>query len=521
MRSEPVLVLGATGYVGGRLVPRLLDAGYRVRVMGRSEAKLESRPWASHPLMETVQGDVLDSASLQKAVQGCWAAFFLVQSVGDRGSGTVNTERRAAWNMVAASVRSSLERIIYLGPLGGDSNSPSDTVGRMRCEVAATLRSGTVPVTVFLAPTILGSGSASFEMMRYLADRQPIMLAPLWMQTPIQPISIRNVLFYLIECLEQDRTIGDTFEIGGPNVLSFRELIQIYADLAGLRKRMILNAPFISVRLGALWIHLITPVPASIVEPLAQGFARGAVCQDTRIRSILPQDLLGVRETIRRAIEHVEKQTVEACWTDAGALRPPEWTWYGDEQFAGGAVMRCGYSIRLQASPEEIWEHIVRIGGQTGWYYGGPLWRMRGWLDKIFGGTSLGRGRRHPSILYVGDALDFWRVLEVAPPQRLLLLSEMKMPGEAILEFEITALEEGQTELKQLSRFRPRGIAGLLYWYSLYPPHQWLFKGMLGTIASAVGKPIVKGPERFTPKLENRCATSDSSKPRGGHFHLP
>ncbi|MEN6441065.1 MAG: SDR family oxidoreductase [Syntrophobacter sp.] len=520
MRSEPVLVLGATGYVGGRLVPRLLEAGYRVRVMGRSEAKLESRPWASHPLMETVQGDVLHPASLEKAARGCWAAFFLVQSVGGRGNGSRDAQRRAAWNMVAASLHSSLERIIYLGPLGGDCNTPAGRDGRSRCEVAATLQSGRVPVTVFLAPTILGSGSASFEVMRYLADRQPVVLAPLWMQAPIQPISIRNVLFYLMKCLEQERTIGETFEIGGPDILSFQDLIQIYAELAGLRKRIILQAPFVTPRLGALWIHLITPVPAAIVEPLSEGLVRGGVCHDTRIHSILPQDLLGVRETIRRALEHVEKQTVEACWTDAGALRPPEWTWYGDEQFAGGAIMRCGYSIRLRASPEEVWEHIVRIGGQTGWYYGGSLWRMRGWLDKVFGGTSLSRGRRHPSILYVGDALDFWRVLEVAAPQRLLLLSEMKMPGEAILEFEITDLGNGQTDLKQLSRFRPRGIAGLLYWYSLYPPHQWLFRGMLKTIADAVGKPVLGGPARFTPKLENRCAATDTAKLRDEHFHL-
>lgn len=521
MRSEPVLVLGATGYVGGRLVPRLLEVGYRVRVMGRSEAKLESRPWACHPLLETVQGDVLDPASLEKAAQGCWAAYFLVQSVGDRRDAGDNPERLAAMNMVNASTHSSLERIIYLGPLGGDCNRPGGRYTRMRCEVAEALQSGSVPVTVFLASTILGSGSASFEIMRYLADRQPVMFAPLWMQVPIQPISIRNVLFYLMDCLEQDETIGEAFEIGGPDVLSFLDLVQIYSELARLKKRFIINASFLSPHLSALWIHLITPVPASVVEPIAEGLARGGICHDTRICSILPQELLDCRETIRRALEHVEKQTVEGCWTDAGPLRPPEWTWCGDEQFAGGAIMRCGYSIRMLASPEEVWEHIVRIGGQTGWYYGGPLWRMRGWLDKIFGGTSLSRGRRHPSILYVGDALDFWRVLEVAAPNRLLLLSEMKMPGEALLEFDITDLGNGQIELKQLSRFRPRGVAGLLYWYSLYPPHQWLFRGMLETIASAVGKPLLDGPRRFTPKLENTRAIPGAGKLRSGHFHFP
>ncbi|MFZ2445928.1 MAG: SDR family oxidoreductase [Syntrophobacteraceae bacterium] len=505
IKPGPILVLGATGYVGGRLVPRLLEAGYRVRVMGRSAAKLESRPWACRPGLEVAQGDMLDPPSLERAVSGCRAAYYLVHPTGEHDSGFEETERRAAMNMAAASEGSSLDRIIYLGTLGEDRAKPSGDYAQSRCAVADILLSGPVPLTYLRAATILGSGSASFEIMRYLTDRQPVAFAPPWMQTPIQPISIRNVLFYLVGCLERDETVGETFDIGGPEVLTFRQLIEIYAEVARLKKRILISAPFISTRLSAVWIHLLTPVPAPVARPLVESLVHGAVCRDNRIRAILPQDLLDCRETVRRAIEKVEQQLVEGCWSDAGPLRPPEWTHCGDEDFAGGSIMKCGYKIRLHASPEEVWEPIVRIGGRNGWYYGESLWIIRGWLDKIFGGTSLRRGRRHPTTLYVGDALDFWRVLDVSAPNHLLLLSEMKMPGEAMLEFRITPVGKGQTELSQLSRFLPRGTLGLLYWYSLYGAHQWIFKGMLRTIARATGKPLLKGPVRFTPKLPGTC----------------
>ncbi|MEM5787288.1 MAG: NAD(P)H-binding protein, partial [Syntrophobacteraceae bacterium] len=393
MDSRPVLVLGSTGYVGGRLVPLLLDAGYRVRVMGRSAAKIVSRPWTRHPLLETREGDILDIESLRAAVRDCRAAYYLVHSVGSRKTEVEEAERQGAFNMLTASKDSTLKRIIYLGPLAADCGShpgpPHGSYLRARCAVSEILGSGPVPLTFLRAATILGSGSASFEIMRYLADRQALALAPPWMRVPIQPISIRNALFYLMGCLEHDETMGQEFDIGGPEVLTFKQLMQIYAEVAGLKKRLILPTPFISPRLSAYWIHLVTPVPARVAQPVAESLQNGAVCREHRIRSILPQELLDCRETIRRALDKVEQQTVEACWMDAGALCPPEWARRGDDRFAGGSVMRCGYRIRLDASPEEVWEHIVRIGGQTGWYHGEHLWVLRGILDKIFGGTSL------------------------------------------------------------------------------------------------------------------------------------
>ncbi len=505
MSEKPVLVIGATGYVGGRLVPMLLRSGCRVRTMGRSLAKLEARPWACHPELEAVQGDLLDPASLRKAMEGCRAAYYLPNFLHDPSPGFEITARKAAMNMVAASRASQLERIIYLGWLGEENGGMLSPLFRSKREESEILLAGPVPLTCLRASIVLGSGSGPFEILRYLADRNPVMLSPPWMRRPLQPISIRNTINYLTGCLERDETTGQAFDIGGPEIVTFERLVEIYSEVAGLKKRLVLPANFITPQMSAMWIHMVTPVPANVVEPIAQELSHDAVCRESRIRSIIPQELLDSRETIRRALDVLKNHRMEACWTDAGALVPPEWTYCGDRNYAGGTIMECGYRIRLRAAPEQIWEHIVRIGGETGWYYGESLWRIRGWLDKLFGGTSLRRGRRHPTALYVGDALDFWRVIETSAPFRLLLLSEMKLPGEAILEFKITPMGNGETELQQLSRFLPKGMVGLLYWYVLYLAHQWLFRGMLRTISRAVGMPVVSGPERFTPKIHSSC----------------
>ena len=503
--TKPVLVVGATGYVGGRLVPKLLDQGYRVRAMARSMAKLANRPWASHANLDMIEGDVQDLDALRRATAGCWAAYYLVHSMTSATKDFVEADRKSAANMVVAAAESGLERIIYLGGLGRTSDPCLSAHLRSRHEVARILQSGPVPTTLLRAAMILGSGSASFEMLRYLVDRMPIMFTPPWVHTPVQPISIRNVLNYLVGCLEHEETIGQAFDIGGPDVLTYEGLIQIYAEVAGLRRRRILPQPFITPRMSAFWIHLITPIPASIAQPLVEGLLNRVICLDTRIQTIIPQQLLDSREAIRRALEKTQLRHVETCWTDAGELHPPEWTQIGDAAYAGGTVMECAYRIRLKATPEEVWEPIVRIGDLTGWYYGERLWKIRSWLDRIAGGMGLRRGRRASPTLYVGDALDFWRVLDVAAPCKLVLLSEMKLPGEAILEFTITPVGPEETELQQLSRFVPRGFAGIAYWYSLYFPHHWLFRGMLRTIARAVGKPLLEGPLPFTPESRWSC----------------
>lgn len=512
MSSDTILVTGATGYVGGRLIPALLKAGHRVRAMGRSIDKLGCRPWAHHHQIELVAGDVLDQKSLEKAVFGCGVAFYLVHSMIARKDKFVEADRQAARNMTAASAAACLERIIYLGGLTDINDAYISKHLKSRIEVAEILQSGPVPTTDLRAPMILGSGSASFEILRYLVERLPAMVTPRWVLSLNQPIAIRNVINYLVGCLQHHETIGQTFDIGGPDVLTYRDLLTLYAEEAHLRKRLIIPVPVLTPTLSALWIHLISPVPTSIALPLTEGLTSNAVCTENRIRRIIPQNLLSCRDAIGLALERIEQEQVDTCWMDAGALLEPEWAHCGDADWAGGTIMTCGYRVRLQANAREIWQPISEIGGKTGWYYADFLWRLRGIMDRLAGGVGLRRGRRHPSEIGVGDALDFWRVLEIEAPHRLLLLAEMKTPGEALLEFKITPSGEHYVDLQMHSRFLPRGLAGIIYWYVLYPFHQLIFFGMLKSISNSTGKKAVSGPERFTPKLPASCALPQADK---------
>lgn len=504
MRSDPVLVTGSTGYVGGRLVPQLLSSGYRVRVLGRSLNKLRSRPWAELPLLEMAQADALDLESMKAAARGCWAAFYLVHSMTAHHKDFAKADRKAAVNMARAASDAGVERIIYLGGLGEESGSLSEHL-RSRTEVAKILHSGSVPTTFLRAAMILGSGSASFEILRYLAERLPVMITPKWVRNPVQPIAIRNVLNYLQGCLENEETKGGTFDIGGPDVLTYQRLLEIYAEEAGLAKRWIIPMPVLTPRLSSLWIHLITPVPASIAMPLTEGLRNPVVCKEDRIRSLIPQELISCRKAIRFALGRVRNQCVETCWTDAGHSPVPEWTHCGDAPYSGGDILESGYRIVLGASPEEVWKPIERIGGRTGWYSANALWIIRGAMDRLVGGTGLRRGRRDPLRLQVGDSLDFFRVLQVEEPHHLHLLAEMKFPGEASMEFTLNPTQNGRTELQQLSRYVPKGLLGLLYWYILFPFHEWVFREMLKGIAKAVGKPVVQGPDRFAPRRHRVC----------------
>ncbi len=501
MFSKPVLVTGATGYVGGRLIPLMLESGYRVRALARSLAKLRSRPWSSHPQMELVQGDVLDLDSLKKAVSGCGAAYYLVHSMVAQKRHFAEADRKSALNMAAAATEAGLERIIYLSGLGDNHGAALSKHLQSRHEVGVILQSGSVPCTILRAAMILGSGSASFEILRYLVERLPVMITPSWVFTPCQPIAIRNVLNYLTGCLERPETSGRIYDIGGPEVLNYRQIMDIYAEAAGLPKRWVIPVPFFTPSLSAYWIHLVTPVPSSIAVPLAQGLSTPVVCSENRIRSIVPQELLSCRESIKLALERLTQDRMDTCWMDAGALLPPEWAYCGDAAYAGGTVMQCGFRVGLKASLEQVWGPISRIGGKNGWYYASLLWQVRGLMDRLFGGVGLRRGRRSAIRLYIGDALDFWRVLEIDAPHRLTLLAEMKTPGDAILEIQLTPLPNGHTQLQLLSRFMPRGLMGILYWYLLLPFHEMIFSGMLRSIARAVGQPIVSGPERFTRRI--------------------
>jgi uncharacterized protein YbjT (DUF2867 family) len=506
MKSQPILVTGATGYVGGRLIPALLEAGYRVRAMGRSLDKLGCRPWARHQQIERVQGDVLDRESLEEACRGCRAAYYLVHSMLAKKEKFVEADRQAARNMADSAASEGLERIIYLGGLADAKDTPLSKHLQSRIEVADILKAGPVPTTDLRAPMILGSGSASFEILRYLVEHLPVMTTPRWVFSRNQPIAIRNVIHYLVGCLDHDETIGKTFDIGGPDVLTYRQLLDLYAEEAHLPKRWVIPVPVLTPTLSAYWIHLISPVPTSIALPLTEGLTSAAVCTENRIQSIVPQTLLSCREAIRLALERIKQEQVDTCWADAGEVLTPEWAHCGDADWAGGTLMKCGYRIKIDASIEEVWDPISKIGGRNSYYFAETLWRLRGWIDRFTGGPGLGRGRSNPVGLSVGEAIDFWRVLEVEPPYRLMLRSEMKTPGEALLDFKITSLGPNQSELKMISRFLPKGLAGIIYWYSFYPFHQWVFFGMLKSIAKLTGKRLSHRPERFTPKLHNSCA---------------
>ena len=300
---------------------------------------------------------------------------------------------------------------------------------------------------------------------------------------------------YVLECVEKKETIGLTFDIGGNEVMTYYQLMRIYAEEAHLKERLIFPIPFFTPKLSSYWIHLVTPIPAALAQPLAEGLRNPAICENDHIKQIIPQELLSCREAFHLALEKVKMQEVESHWTDAGSSLPPEWTYSGDPKWAGGTIYEDKRKIVLEAAPNDLWERVVRIGGKTGWYYGDWLWSLRGVMDKVLGGVGLRRGRRHPSELRPGDALDFWRVVQVEENKRLILKAEMKLPGEAILEFQIIELDENKVELQQIARFLPRGLGGIAYWLAVTPLHFFVFNGMLSGIAKASEKKILQGPE--------------------------
>ncbi|MFN2358456.1 MAG: SDR family oxidoreductase [Desulfotignum sp.] len=504
--DKPVLVTGATGYVAGRLIPLLLASGYRVRAMGRTIAKMAGRPWGGDDNVELVTGDIMDVNSLEKAVAECGTIYYLVHSMISQKGAYRDADKTGAANMVQAAADQGADHIIYLGGLGDIHHKNISKHLVSRNEVGNILQSGPVPVTVLRAAMILGSGSASFEILRYLAERLPVMITPKWVSMPTQPIAITNVLGYLKGCLEHPETRGQTFDIGGPDIVSYKDLFAIFARQAELPAPVMIPVPVLTPRLSSLWIHLVTPVPAAIAQPLAEGLSLPTVCTENRITKIIPQDLLTCDQAIARALDRVRQEQVDTCWADAGALLYPEWTHCGDSDYSGGTILKCGYRAPVAGKAQEVWPAVEQLGGNTGYYAADLLWKIRGILDVFTGGVGLARGRRSQHTLQVGDALDFWRVLEVDKPHRLLLVAEMKLPGQALLEILITPKGPERCELTLLSRFLPKGLFGMTYWYVLYPFHQYVFARMLAGMAAAAGKKLLAPPRRFTPKITNACS---------------
>ena len=479
MPDLPVLVTGATGYVGGRLVPRLLDAGYRVRCLARSARKLAARPWAGDPRVEIVEADLTDTEALGSALRGCHAAYYLVHSMVSTGTGYAEADRELAHRFAMAAGHAGVHRIVYLGGLGERGPGLSEHLASRR-EVEAVLAAGPVPVTVLRAAMIIGSGSASFEILRYLVERLPVMVTPRWVETPSQPIAIGNVLTYLVACLSVPATVGRTLDIGGPDVVSYRELMRIMAEERRLRRRIVIPVPVLSPRLSALWIQLITPVSHRIARPLAEGLRNPVVCRDNEAARLMPQRLLGVREAIRVALDQTAQREIETGWFDAGRIP-------GDPDWAGGTVFTDRREVEVAATPADVFAALSRIGGQTGWYGADWLWRIRGALDRLAGGPGLRRGRRDAERVAFGDGIDFWRVTGVEPERRLALRAEMRLPGEALLEFVVEPVpgRPDRCRLVQTARFLPRGLLGLAYWYAVLPVHGIVFARMLQGIRRA------------------------------------
>lgn len=486
LAKQAVFVTGASGYIGGRLVPRLLEAGHRVVCIARERRKLEDRAWSRDPRVVIRECDVNDVAGLASAMAGCDSAYYLIHSMLVAGDEFRGLDQLLANGFARAAKRAGISRIVYLGGLGELGAGLSEHLASRR-EVELSLAATDVPVTVLRAAVIIGGGSASFEILRYLVERLPVMITPRWVKTECQPIAVANVLHYLVECLDAPQTIGATLDIGGPDVLSYRELMRLTQQELGVARRLVIPVPVLTPRLSSLWIHLVTPISHRIARPLAEGLRNRVVCRDDRAVALMPQPLLTVRQAIREALARERTGALESSWSDAGAMP-------GDPVWAGGRVFVDRREIVVSASPHQVFRAICWIGGDHGYYAAGVLWRLRGWIDRLFGGPGLSRGRKDSEDVHFGEALDFWRVTARDLDRRLVLRAEMKLPGDATLAFEIEPAAADRTKVIQTARFRPRGLLGLLYWYAVLPFHAIVFRGMLDGIRRRAETPASEMP---------------------------
>lgn len=472
-----VLVTGATGYIGGRLVPRLVDRGHRVRCMTRDPAQLALDPWRAR--VEVVAADAVEPETLPAALDGCDAAFYLIHSlIGSRDF--ANQDRRSATNFRDAAAAAGLKHIVYLGGLGSDTEHLSDHLGS-RHEVGRILAAGDVPVTEYRAAVIIGSGSMSFEMIRHLTEVLPIFMTPPWVRTRCQPIAVRNVLEILISGIEDLEPTKKIYDIGGPDILTYEEMMQRYAEAAGLRRRLVIPLPLFSARWSPLFVGLVTPLPGSIARPLIESLQNDVVVTRSTPPGFDPSDLFTYRESLELAFARISRSDVETRWSDTlswpAAPMPSDPVW-------SGAKMVADHRIVFSNAPmDDLFWAVTRIGGDVGYYTMNWAWVLRGWFDKLIGGVGLRRGRRHPTELRHGEALDFFRVAKVDPKAKTLALrAEMKVPGTAWLGWSIEPTESG-SRLIQTARFVPRGLLGRLYWWSLLPFHAPIFRRMAKKIA--------------------------------------
>ena len=495
---RPVLVAGATGYIGRRLVSELVASGRTVRAVVRNPAKLAGEDWADD--VEIVAGDVLDPPSLRAAFEGVGGAYYLVHSIGGEGDWEAR-DRRAAANFRDAAAAAGASQIIYLGGLGDDANASLSPHLRSRHEVGQILASGPVPTTELRAAVVIGAGSASFEMLRHLVEVLPVMVTPKWVTTRCQPIAVRDVLAYLLGVLDEPAAMGAVFEIGGPDVLTYREMMDRFASVAGLRRRVIVTVPVLSPSLSSRWIGLVTPIPADLARPLVDSLVNEVVVTRPDIDHIVPRATLPYDESVDVALRRVRDLEVATTWADAELRgRSPADPLPADPEWTGGTMLTDTQVVRTSAAPDAVFRTVCGIGGERGWYAGDWLWTIRGGLDRLIGGVGLRRGRRHPDDLRIGDPLDFWRVEALEPDRLLRLRAEMRLPGEAWLEWTIEPDGTG-SRITQRALFHPRGLAGRLYWLAVAPFHRVIFRPMLERVCAQAALRARPGPVRHAQRL--------------------
>jgi uncharacterized protein YbjT (DUF2867 family) len=486
-----VLVTGATGYIGGRVVPRLLDAGFDVRAMSRDQAHLDHDPWRDQ--VEVVHADALEYDSIYQALDGCDAAFYLIHGMEQAKSDFRERDRLAAQNFADAAEEAGLKRIVYLGGLGAETDKLSKHL-ESRHEVGRILASGATPVTELRAAVIIGSGSVSFEMIRHLVELLPIMMTPRWVRTKCQPIAIRNVLDILTSVIQDEGADDHLYEIGGPDVLTYGEMMQRYAELALGKRRPVIPLPLFSPRLSAFLVGFITPLPNAIARPLIGGILNDVVVSGESPAGFEPENLISYTDALQQALNKITHDEVETRWSDA--LTKPAAPLPSDPAWSAFAMKTDLQIARSTAPPEDLFWAVTRIGGDVGYYAMNWAWKMRGQFDKLIGGVGLRRGRRHPEELRPGESVDFFRVAHFEPATHSLLLqAEMKVPGSAWIGW--TVLPDGDgSKLVQSALFVPRGLFGRLYWWSLLPFHAPIWKRMTVNMArTAEQRNLLQRPE--------------------------
>jgi uncharacterized protein YbjT (DUF2867 family) len=472
--SQHILLTGATGYLGGRLAPRLLDRGYRVRCLVRDPDRLHGHDWEDR--VDIAQGDVLQPDTLPPAMEGVDTAYYLIHSMA-AGPGFAERDRRAAANFGRAARAAGVRRVIYLGGIDPDGDETSDHL-QSRIETGEVLRETGPPLTEFRAAVIVGSGSASFELIRHLTERLPVMITPKWVRTRSQPIAIRDVLCYLMDALRIPETEGRIVEIGGPEILTYEDMFRIYADVRGLR-RWVIDVPFLTPNLSSLWAGLVTPISPSLARPLIKGLGSEVIVTEPGGMDLFDVEPIPYEAAVRLALERFRRDEVETSWSNA--LSSSQGDKVASEMTSEEGMISDRRRLTVDASPESVFAVIEAIGGQNGWLYANPLWHIRGLLDQVVGGPGLRRGRRNKATVRVGEAIDFWRVEELEEDRLLRLRAEMKVPGRAWLQFEVEP-EEGdaaRSHITQTAFYEPKGLWGVVYWYSLVPFHPSIFKGMI------------------------------------------